>query len=162
MKSIEILDTTLRDGAQAEGISFSVRDKLQIVATLDALGISLIEAGNPGSNPKDISFFKELSGLLLQQGKVAAFGATCRPGKPPEDDPQVLSLLQADTDVVVIFGKSWNLHVTDVLRTTPEENLRMIADTVAFFIRHGKRVIFDAEHFFDGWKADSDYALASL
>lgn len=162
MKSIEILDTTLRDGAQAEGISFSVRDKLQIVATLDALGISLIEAGNPGSNPKDISFFKELSGLPLQQGKVAAFGATCRPGKPPEDDPQVLSLLQADTDVVVIFGKSWNLHVTDVLRTTPEENLRMIADTVAFFIRHGKRVIFDAEHFFDGWKADSDYALASL
>ncbi len=161
MKRIELLDTTLRDGAQAEGISFSVRDKLAIVATLDALGIPLIEAGNPGSNPKDLEFFEKARTLKLKQARMAAFGATCRPEMAPADDPQVRSLLLAGTDVVVIFGKSWNLHVTEVLRTTLDENLRMIRDTVAFFAGQGKRVIYDAEHFFDGWKADAAYALRS-
>ncbi|MDD5705118.1 MAG: citramalate synthase [Kiritimatiellae bacterium] len=162
MKRIELLDTTLRDGAQAEGISFSVRDKLAIVETLDDLGIPLIEAGNPGSNPKDIAFFEAVRGLRLKQAQVAAFGATCRPKLAPADDPQVQSLLCAGTATVVIFGKSWRLHVTEVLRTTLEENVRMIRDTVAFFTGQGKRVIYDAEHFFDGWKADASYALRTV
>ncbi len=162
MKRIELLDTTLRDGAQAEGISFSVRDKLAITETLDALGIPLIEAGNPGSNPKDLEFFAAARRLRLRQARVAAFGATCRPRLLPADDPQVRSLLAADTEVVVIFGKSWRLHVTAVLRTTPEENLRMIRDTVAFCAGRGRHVIYDAENFFDGWTADADYALRTI
>ena len=162
MKRLEILDTTLRDGAQAEGISFSVRDKLSIVATLDALGIPLIEAGNPGSNPKDLAFFEAVSKQPPRQAKIAAFGATCRPNLAPNDDDNLKSLLKADTDVVVIFGKTWDLHVTEVLRTTHAENLRIIRDTVAWLVAKQKRVIFDAEHFFDGWKASPDYALEAV
>lgn len=161
-KHLELLDTTLRDGAQAEGISFSVQDKLAIVETLDYLGIPLIEAGNPGSNPKDLAFFKAVAEKPLKQGQIAAFGATCRPKLAPADDANIQSLLQVGTDVVVIFGKSWDLHVTEVLRTTLEENLRIIRDTVAWLKGRGKRVIFDAEHFFDGWKAAPEYALQSV
>jgi len=157
-----LLDTTLRDGAQAEGVSFSVHDKLAVVDTLDALGIPLIEAGNPGSNPKDIEFFQAVGGRAMRHAGLAAFGATCRPGLAPSDDAQVRSLLDAGTGVVVIFGKSWNLHVTEVLRTTLEENLRMIRDTVTFLRENGRRVIYDAEHFFDGWLADKAYAIQAV
>ena len=162
MKHLEILDTTLRDGAQAEGISFSVHDKLAIVATLDELGIALIEAGNPGSNPKDLAFFEAVAARPPRQARLAAFGATCRPKLAPSDDANLNSLLQAGTDVVVIFGKTWDLHVTEVLRTTRAENLRIIRDTVSWLVERKKRVIFDAEHFFDGWKASPDYALEAL
>ncbi|MFO7534920.1 MAG: citramalate synthase [Kiritimatiellia bacterium] len=162
MKCLELLDTTLRDGAQAEGISFSVRDKLSIVKALDGLGIPLIEAGNPGSNPKDLEFFEAVKSLNLEQAVICSFGATCRPGVAPADDPQVRSLLSAGTKVAVIFGKSWPLHVTEVLKTTPDENLRMILDTVAHARTKTGRVIYDAEHFFDGWKAAPDYALKTL
>ena len=162
MKRLELLDTTLRDGAQAEGISFSVRDKLAIVETLDDLGIPLIEAGNPGSNPKDLAFFEAVAAQPLKQARIAAFGATCRPRLAPADDANLQSLLQAGTGVVVIVGKSWNLHVTEVLRTTLDENLRIIRDTVAWLKGQGRRVIFDAEHFFDGWKSSPDYALQAV
>ncbi len=162
IKTIELLDTTLRDGAQAEGISFSVRDKLAIVKTLDDLGVPLIEAGNPGSNPKDLEFFEAVKGLSLAQSKICAFGSTRKPGLAVEDDPQTRSLLSAGTEVVVLFGKTWSLHVTEVLKTTREENLHMIRDTVALARSRAGRVIFDAEHFFDGWKADPEYALSAL
>ena len=162
MKRLELLDTTLRDGAQAEGISFSVHDKLVIVETLDDLGIPLIEAGNPGSNPKDLAFFDAVAAQPLKQARIAAFGATCRPKLAPADDANLQSLLQAGTGVVVIFGKSWSLHVTEVLRTTLAENLRIIRDTVAWLKGRGRRVIFDAEHFFDGWKSSPDYALQAV
>ncbi len=159
---IEILDSTLRDGAQAEGISFSVRDKLAVLEALDSIGIPLVEAGNPGSNPKDIEFFKEAAKLKLRSSRIAAFGATRRKGVAVADDPGIASLLSAGTDVVVIFGKSWTLHVTDIIRTTLEENLAMIRETIEFFRKKGKRVIYDAEHFFDGWIANRDYAMKSL
>ena len=159
---IELLDTTLRDGAQAEGISFSVRDKLAIVKTLDELGIPLIEAGNPGSNPKDLEFFEAVKGLTLGGAVICSFGATRRPNVAAADDPQVKSLLSAGMGVVVIFGKTWALHVTEVLRTTLDENLAMIRDTVSLARTRAGRVIYDAEHFFDGWKADREYALKTL
>jgi 2-isopropylmalate synthase len=162
MQKIELLDTTLRDGAQSEGISFSVRDKLAIVETLDALGIPLIEAGNPGSNPKDLEFFREVRHLRLAHARLAAFGATRRPGIAVADDPQVGSLLQAGTSVLVIFGKSWDFHVTDVLKTTLEENLAMIRDTLAYARARTERVVYDAEHFYDGYRANPAYALATL
>ncbi len=161
-KTIEVLDTTLRDGAQAEGISFSVRDKLAIVKTLDELGIPLIEAGNPGSNPKDLEFFEAVKDVALTRAVVCAFGATRKPGLAAENDSQVKSLLSAGTGVVVIFGKTWSLHVTEVLKTTLDENLAMIRDTVALARARSMRVIYDAEHFFDGWKADPAYALKTL
>ncbi len=160
--TIELLDTTLRDGAQAEGISFSVRDKLAVVEALDELGIPLIEAGNPGSNPKDLEFFAAVRGLALARSKIAAFGSTRRPQVAAADDPQVNSLLSAGAEVVVIFGKTWSLHVTEVLKTTPKENLAMIRDTVRLARERCGRVIYDAEHYFDGWKADPAYALETL
>ncbi len=160
-ETIELLDTTLRDGAQAEGISFSVRDKLAVVQALDALGIPLIEAGNPGSNPKDLEFFEQVKNLALESAVICSFGATRRPGLVAADDPQVKSLLSAGMKVVVIFGKTWSLHVTEVLKTTLDENLAMIRDTVALARTTG-RVVYDAEHFFDGWKDDADYALKTL
>jgi 2-isopropylmalate synthase len=162
MKKVELLDTTLRDGAQSEGISFSVRDKLAIVETLDGLGIPLIEAGNPGSNPKDLEFFREVRHLRLTHAQLAAFGATRRPGVAVADDPQVRSLLEAGTAVLVIFGKSWDFHVTDVLKTTTDENLNMIRDTLAYAKARAERVVYDAEHFFDGYRANPAYALATL
>ena len=159
---IEIFDSTLRDGAQGEGITFSVSDKLNIVRTLDEFGIAYIEAGNPGSNPKDLEFFKKVKDLKLSSAKLCAFGSTRKKDTRPEEDANIVSLLQAETGVVVIFGKSWDLHVTKILKTTLDENLAMIRDTVAFFKAHGKEVIYDAEHFFDGYKADRSYAIASL
>lgn len=159
---VEILDTTLRDGTQGEGISLSVDDKVAIAKRLAAFGVHLIEGGWPGSNPKDAEFFQRMKGVDLGEAKLSAFGATRRKGLLPEEDPSVLALLEAETPVVVLFGKSWTLHVLEALETTLEENLRMIQDTVAFFVRRGKRVVYDAEHFFDGYKEDPGYALATL
>ncbi len=162
MKRIEIFDSMLRDGAQGEGVAFSVIDKINIVKALDAFGVDYIEAGNPGSNPKDIEFFEQAKDLKLKNAKLCAFGSTCRKGKKPEEDDNVLSLMEAGTDVVVIFGKSWDLHVLKVLNTTLKENLRLVKDTVAFFKNKGKEVFFDAEHFFDGYEANAEYAMQVL
>ncbi len=161
-RPVTLLDSTLRDGAQGEGVCFSVADKLATARTLDALGVDIIEAGNPGSNPKDMEFFREARGLRLERSALAAFGSTRRKHIRPEADPQLESLLAAETEVVVVFGKAWDFHVKRVLCTTAEENLAMIGDTVAFLRAAGRRVIFDAEHFFDGFAADSAYALACL
>jgi len=159
---LEILDTTLRDGAQGEGINFSAQDKLAVVRALDDLGIPWIEAGNPGSNPKDMEFFRLAAGLRLEHAKLCAFGPTRKKGVKASDDSGVLSLLDAQTQAVVIFGKSWDFHVTEVLRVTHEENLAMIAETITFLKEKKLKVFYDAEHFFDGWKANPDYALTTL
>ena len=162
MTTIEIFDSTLRDGAQGEGISFSVSDKLSIVQTLDAFGVDYIEAGNPGSNPKDIEFFERAASLSLRNARLCAFGSTCRKGLSPAEDQNVLSLLSANTPAVAIFGKTWDLHVLQVLNTTLEENLRLVGDTVRYFKQNGKEVVFDAEHFFDGYLNNPDYAMQVL
>ncbi|GAB1483685.1 citramalate synthase [Treponema sp.] len=162
LNEVEIFDTTLRDGAQGEGITFSVRDKIAVAQALDELGVAWIEAGNPGSNPKDLEFFKASSDLGLKTAKLCAFGATRKKGVSPSEDPNVRSLLQAGTDAIVLFGKSWDLHVNEVLRVSLEENLAMIRDTIAFFKDAGKTVIYDAEHFFDGRKANPEYAMSTL
>lgn len=162
MKKIIAYDSTLRDGAQAQGISFSVEDKLKIVEKLDELGIAYIEAGNPGSNPKDLEFFERVSGLRLQNAKIIAFGSTRKVGIKPEEDKNLQSLLRANTSAVAIFGKSWDYQVTHILRTTLEENLAMIGSTIAYLKTQGKEVVFDAEHFFDGYKANPDYGMQSL
>ena len=158
---VEIYDTTLRDGSQGEGINFSVMDKLRIAEKLDAFGIHYIEGGWPGSNPKDIEFFAEARRKKFKRARLAAFGSTRRKGVAVESDDQVRLLLEAHTPVVTIFGKTWLLHVKEVLRTTPDENLAMIGDTVRFLKDHGKFVIYDAEHAFDGYKDDPEYALAT-
>jgi len=155
-------DSTLRDGAQGEGISFTVGDKLNITRKLDEFGINYIEAGNPGSNPKDMEFFKRVKKLRLKNAKLAAFGSTRRANIKVHEDSNVLALLSAETPAVTIFGKSWDFHVTNIIRTTLEENLRMISDTVAYMKDKGKEVIFDAEHFFDGYKFNPGYALSAL
>ncbi|HZJ82219.1 MAG TPA: citramalate synthase, partial [Clostridia bacterium] len=157
-----IYDTTLRDGAQAEGISFTVNDKLRIARRLDGLGVDYIEAGNPGSNPKDLEFFNKIQDSPLEHAKLAAFGSTRRPGIKAKDDANVKALLTANSPVVAIFGKSWDFHVTDIIRTSLEENLRMIYDTVSFLKEEGKEVVYDAEHFFDGYKTNKDYAMETL
>lgn len=159
---VSILDSTLRDGAQAEGISFSVEDKLKILELLDDHGVDYIEAGNPGSNPKDLEFFARAKGIVLKHARLAAFGSTRRRDCSAESDDNVQSLLQADTPVIVIFGKSWDFHVTEIIRTSLQENLNMISDTVAFFKGRGKEVVYDAEHFFDGYKNNPEYAVESL
>jgi 2-isopropylmalate synthase len=160
---ILLYDTTLRDGTQGEGVSFSANDKLRIARRLDEFGVDYIEGGWPGSNPKDLEFFERAQKELdLKHAKVAAFGSTCRVGKEPADDEQIQLLIQANTPVVTIFGKSWDLHVTDVLRTTPEENLRMIQESVRYLKEQGKEVVYDAEHFFDGYRENPEYALATL
>ncbi|NLI61084.1 MAG: citramalate synthase [Clostridiales bacterium] len=157
-----IFDTTLRDGAQAEGISFTVNDKLRIARRLDDLGVDYIEAGNPGSNPKDLEFFSKIKNRPLKHAKLVAFGSTRRPNIKANEDANVRALLTAETPAVSIFGKSWDFHVTDIIRTSLEENLNMIYDTISFLKGQGKEVIFDAEHFFDGYKANRDYAMKSL
>lgn len=162
MKKIAIYDSTLRDGAQAQGISYSVEDKVKIVERLDALGVHYIEAGNPGSNPKDLEFFERVRGMKLKHAKLIAFGATRKIGIKAEDDGNLRSILAAGTDAVAIFGKSWDYQVTEILRTGLDENLRMIGDTLRHLKQQGKEVVYDAEHFFDGWKANPDYALATL
>lgn len=162
MKKIEILDTTLRDGAQGEGISFSLLDKLAIVKTLVKQGIPFIEAGNPASNPKDIEFFAKVKKQDLGHSRICAFGATRKKDLGVEEDANIKSLLAADTQWVSIFGKCWDLHVRDVLRTTNEENLRMISDTVSYLVSKGRHVIFDAEHFYDGYRNNGDYAMQAV
>lgn len=162
MNKIAIFDSTLRDGAQAEGISFSVSDKVKIVAALDELGISFIEAGNPGSNPKDMVFFREVKKINLKHSKLVAFGSTRRPRIKPEEDANLVSLLEAQTPVVAIFGKTWDFHVTEIIKASLEENLQMIGETIAFLKQKGKEVIFDAEHFFDGYKANKVYAMEAI
>jgi len=162
MVKLEILDTTLRDGAQGEGITFSVQDKLAVVRALDDLGISWIEAGNPGSNPKDMEFFRLAESLKLEHAKLCAFGSTRKKGVKANEDSSLLSLLDAQTQAVVIFGKSWDFHVSEVLRVSPEENLAMIAETIIFLKEKGRQIFYDAEHFFDGWKANPEYALTTL
>ena len=159
---IDIYDTTLRDGSQGEGISFSVEDKIRIAKRLDAFGIDYIEGGWPGSNPKDIEFFERMKAVPLSHAKLAAFGSTRRPNRRAEDDPNLQQLLDAGTPVVTFVGKAWDFHVIEALRLPLEENLAMIADTTAFYKAHGKEVIYDAEHFFDGWKRNPKYAAECL
>jgi len=159
---IEIYDTTLRDGAQAEGISFSVSDKIKIVKLLDELGVDYIEAGWPGSNPKDIEVFNLLQGLELKKSKIVAFGCTRKVNSVASEDNVLNMLLDANTEIITIFGKCWDFHVEKGLCTTLQENLNMIKDSVQYLISHEKKVFFDAEHFFDGYKNNSDYALAAL
>jgi 2-isopropylmalate synthase len=158
---VEIYDTTLRDGSQGEGINFSVMDKLRIAEKLDAFGVHYIEGGWPGSNPKDIEFFAQAKRKKFKNAKLAAFGSTRKKGVPVEQDDQVRLLIEAGTPVVTIYGKTSMLHVKEVLRCTPEENLAMIGDTVRYLKDHGKFVIYDAEHCFDGYKLDPEYALAT-
>jgi 2-isopropylmalate synthase len=158
---IEIYDTTLRDGTQGEGVTFSVADKLRIAERLDAFGVHYIEGGWPGSNPKDIEFFEQAKHRTFRRARLAAFGSTRRKDVRAADDEQVRLLIKAGTPVVTIFGKTWLLHVLEVLQTTPEENLAMIGDTVRFLKEHGVFVVYDAEHAFDGCKDDREYALAT-
>ncbi|MDE3066120.1 MAG: citramalate synthase [Verrucomicrobiota bacterium] len=158
---IEIYDTTLRDGSQGEGVNFSVADKLRIAERLDAFGVQYIEGGWPGSNPKDLEFFKQAARRKWKHAKIAAFSMTRRKGVAVETDELMRQILEADTPVVTIVGKTWLLHVTEVLRAKPDENLAMIGDTIRFLKDHGKTVIYDAEHSFDGCKDEPDYALAT-
>ncbi|HLP24134.1 MAG TPA: citramalate synthase, partial [Acidobacteriota bacterium] len=149
--TVEVFDTTLRDGAQTEGISYSLEDKLRIAQKLDELGVTFIEGGWPGSNPKDAAFFDAARTRTWNHAKIVAFGATRRANIAPAEDPSVQALVAAGTEVCCIFGKSSVMQVEEVLRTTLDENLRMIEDTVAYLRAQGKRVIYDAEHFFDAF-----------
>jgi len=159
---IEIYDSTLRDGAQAEGIAYSLEDKLLIARRLDALGVHYIEGGWPNpTNPKDLAFFRRVRRLGLK-ARITAFGSTRRPGRPPGEDETLGMLLKAGTPTVTIFGKSWSLHVERVLRCSLDDNLALIEDSVAHLARHGREVLYDAEHFFDGYRADPAYALETL
>jgi 2-isopropylmalate synthase len=160
--TVKIYDTTLRDGTQGEGISFSVADKVRIAQRLDAFGVDYIEGGFPGSNPRDIAFFAEAKNLRLRHARLAAFGATRRAGVKAAEDPQLRQLLESGMPVLTIVGKTWLMHVEEILRTTPEENLAMIEDSVRFLVSEGREVIYDAEHFFDGYLDNSDYALRTL
>jgi 2-isopropylmalate synthase len=160
--NIQIYDTTLRDGTQREGISLSCADKLRIACWLDELGVSYIEGGWPGSNPKDAEFFGRARDLAWQNAQIVAFGATCRAGINPEDDANLQALVGAGTAVCTIFGKAWDLHVTEVLRISLEDNLRLIEQSVAYLKAQGRSVIYDGEHFFDGYKADPVYAIETL
>ena len=157
----EIYDTTLRDGAQAEGINFSVADKIRIAEKLEAFGVHYIEGGWPGSNPRDMEFFVQARKKKFKRAKIAAFGFTRRKSVAVEDDDQIRTLLNAETPVITIVGKTWLLHVHEVLRVKPEENLAMIGDTIRFLKDHGKIVVYDAEHSFDGYKDEPDYAMAT-
>jgi 2-isopropylmalate synthase len=160
---VSIYDTTLRDGTQGEGVSFSAEDKLRIARRLDEFGVDYIEGGWPGSNPKDMEFFHRAhKELKLRRARIAAFGSTCKAEADPAHDPQIQLLIEANTPVVTIFGKTWDLHVTEVLRTSLEENLRMIRDSVRYLVSHDKEIVYDAEHFFDGYRANPEYALSTL
>jgi 2-isopropylmalate synthase len=159
---VTLYDTTLRDGTQGENVTLSLADKLRIARMLDEYGMPYIEGGWPGSNPKDIEFFRAAQGMTWQSAKLAAFGSTRHRANRAEDDPNLRELVAAETPVVTIFGKSWLLHVTEVLGATPQENLDMVADSVRFIVDRGRELIYDAEHFFDGYKADREYALSTL
>lgn len=162
MSKVELYDTTLRDGSQGEGISFSVTDKLNIASKVDELGIKYIEGGWPGSNPKDMDFFRRSKKLKLSNAKIVAFGSTRRANSKVSEDPNIKSFLRANTDIVTVFGKSWGLHVKEILKTTPDENLKMIEDTITFLKSKDKKVFYDAEHFFDSYISDPKYALKTI
>ncbi|HEY3499146.1 MAG TPA: citramalate synthase [Polyangiaceae bacterium] len=159
---VEIYDTTLRDGSQREGISYTLADKLRIAHKLDEFGVTFIEGGWPGSNPKDAEFFARARDHDWKHAVVTAFGSTRRANLGPENDPSVRALLESGTRACTLFGKSWTLHVTEVLRTTLEDNLKMIEESIAYLVSEGRRVVYDAEHFFDGYHANPDYALETL
>jgi len=159
---VEIYDTTLRDGSQQVGLDLTVADKLRVAAALDGLGVDVIEGGWPGSNPKDAEFFERCKELTFQNATLAAFGATRLPGRHVEDDVSLAALIAAQTPIVTLVGKSWTLHVDEALRTTRAENVAMVADSIAYMAAAGRRVVFDAEHFFDGYFADRGYALEVL
>jgi len=162
-RRILLYDTTLRDGSQGEDVSFSVEDKVKIAKKLDEMGFHYLEGGWPGSNPKDARFFKTMAfGSPLRFTKIAAFGSTHKKGLSPDEDPNLIALLETGVKVVTIFGKSWDLHATQILETTPEENRELISDTVSFLKSKGLEVIYDAEHFFDGYKRNQAYAISTI
>src|SRR5687768_6407299 len=161
-RQIKIYDTTLRDGTQGEGVSFSMEDKVRLATRLDALGVHYIEGGWPGSNPKDLRFFRRMQDVAFKHAKLAAFSMTRRAGGAAASDANMQALLDAGTPVATIVGKSWDFHVTEALGTTKPENLAMIEDTIAFLRPRMEEVLFDAEHFFDGFRANREYALATL
>lgn len=162
MKSVQIFDSTLRDGAQGENVNFSVEDKLNVMKALDDFGIDFIEAGNPASNPKDLEFFKRAEQCPPKHAKLVAFGSTRRKNISCEEDSNLCTLAGTSAEYVSVFGKSWDMHAAEIINTTLEENLSMISDTVKFLTEKGKKVFFDAEHFFDGYKANPEYALKTL
>ncbi len=162
MNRVEIYDTTLRDGSQGEGVSYTALDKLRIAERLDHFGVAFVEGGWPGSNPKDAEFFARAKDREWKHAKLAAFGSTRRAGKAPEEDPNLVALVESGAPVCTIFGKSSTLHVTEVLRTTLDKNLEMIEESVRFLVSQGRRVVYDAEHFFDGYALDAEYAVATL
>jgi 2-isopropylmalate synthase len=159
---IKIYDTTLRDGTQAEDIAFSVEDKVRIAQKLDELGIHYIEGGWPGSNPKDLQFFQEVKNISFSHAKMVAFGSTCRTGTPPKQDRNIQALIEAGTEVVTIFGKSWDIHPIEALNITLDQNLEIIHQSIRYLKERASEVIFDAEHFFDGYRNNSQYALLTL
>jgi 2-isopropylmalate synthase len=159
---VTLYDTTLRDGTQGENVTLSLADKLRVARMLDEYGMPYVEGGWPGSNPKDIEFFKAARSMTWRTAKLAAFGSTRHRANTAESDPNLRELVAAETPVVTIFGKSWLLHVTEVLGATPQENLDMVADSVGFVVDRGRELVYDAEHFFDGYRDDRDYALATL
>jgi len=159
---VVLYDTTLRDGTQGENITLSLADKLRIARLLDDYGMPYVEGGWPGSNPKDVEFFKAAKDIRWSTAKLAAFGSTRHRSHTAETDPNLQELARAETPVVTIFGKSWLLHVTEVLGATPDENLAMIGDSVRFIVERGRELVYDAEHFFDGYRADPAYALSTL
>ncbi len=162
MKKILIYDTTLRDGAQGDGVAFSDSGKLKFAHALDEFGVDFIEGGFAGSNPRDLRFFEDIRREKLARAKVAAFGSTRRKNLDAADDPQLQGLLRAETEYATIYGKSWLLHVKEVLKTSADQNVQMVADTVGFLHQNGRKVIFDAEHFFDGYRDNPEYALSVL
>ncbi len=162
MEKVNIFDSTLRDGSQAQGISFSVDDKIKITKKLDSIGIRYIEAGNPGSNPKDREFFQKMKEVKLKNAKICAFGSTRKPFEKTEMNSNLKELIESDADAYCIFGKSWDFHVVDIVKTTLEENLNMIYDSIKFLKKSEKEVFFDAEHFFDGYKNNKEYAIKVL
>lgn len=162
MSKVKLYDTTLRDGAQGEGISYSVMDKVRIAQELDLLGVHYIEGGWPGSNPKDMEFFLRMAKMRLKNSRLAAFCSTCKANAKASEDNNLKAVIKSRVEVVTIFGKTWNLHITDVLKTTLDENLRMIKDSVGFLVSKGLIVFFDAEHFFDAYNANKEYALRCL
>lgn len=162
MPTIEVYDTTLRDGAQAEDVSFSAEDKVRIAQKLDELGVQYIEGGWPGANPKDIEFFRIIKTIPLRHATVVAFGSTRKADNPVQKDSNIEALLAADTSIITLFGKTWTLHVTEALGISLRQNLELIGDSIAYLRSKNRRVFYDAEHFFDGYKADPDYALETV
>lgn len=162
MNKVFIFDSTLRDGAQGENVNFSVEDKFNVMKALDNIGIDFIEAGNPASNPKDMEFFKKAEAFPPKHSKLVAFGSTRRKNISCEDDTNLNALAETNVEYVTVFGKSWDMHVTDIINTTLDENLNMISDTIRYLTAKGKNVFFDAEHYFDGYKANPEYALSTL